>query len=635
LLRPSLRLRVLLLIVAINVAVVGAETWVLVTRLARDTKSEREALTEDLVFTLREKLQPEAAEPEQDLADELERLLEVRRRDAAGRSARAFAGALAWRALDELRPLNEAAVGPLFAWTSWRSRSPELLSLAAEFEREIRARSLAAESTRWRSLASELATRAVARLAPRAGLNVAPLLSWPNWERFEDAILLDRNLELNADGKVTPLGIALNPLGRARRAPEFDEQAVYAAIDRSIKLGKPIDDVANGRVVPIEGSGPQGVFGACWYLLPRGPVGRELLFGYVLPAFAFSSLLLIVGTFVALRRFVLDPVERLARGARAVAAGDITVRVVPPEREDELARLIRTFNEMTARVAQFSEELEREVQRATLAARRAEATAMTQRRLAAMGELAAGIAHEINNPLGGLVNAAEVLGRADLEPARRQRYVELLAGGLERIRRTVGQLLRFTPRSAKPELLAVHQPVLDAVALVRHRANQLGVELAFACEGQVARDVEPGPELEQALQRLPVVRGEAHEIAQAVLNLLVNALDALEEQPDPAGGARRGHVAVELGQAPGWVWIEVADDGPGVAPDVLERASDLYFTTKAPGRGTGLGHAIGHTILAPHRGRVDLWSQLGQGFRARVELPAVDLGAERRESGPS
>jgi len=172
--------------------------------------------------------------------------------------------------------------------------------------------------------------------------------------------------------------------------------------------------------------------------LPQGTDGRRLLLRYVLPAFLFSSVLLTLGTFVALRRFVLDPVERLARGARAVAGGDLSVRVEPPRRGDELARLIETFNVMTARVARFSEELEREVERATDAARRAEAAAMTQRRLAAMGELAAGIAHEINNPLGGLVNAAEVLGREDLPADKRRRYVALLSGGLERIRRTVG-----------------------------------------------------------------------------------------------------------------------------------------------------------------------------------------------------
>jgi len=623
LLRPSLRLRVLLLIVAINVAVVGAETWVLVQQLTSRTRVETAALIEDLVFTLREKLQPETTQPEQRaLADEFERLLDTRLRDRTRRQARAVSGVLAWRAIDRIEPLGKAAAGPLFAWDTWNRRAPQLAALALEFERAIRAQGVSGEAPRTRDLSDECAKLAVARLAPRAGLNVAPLLSWPNWERFADAILLDRNLKPGPAGEILPVGIALNPLGRARRPSSFDEQGVYAAIARAIELDKPIDGVAGGRVVPI--GGPQSVFGACWYLMPSGPVNRELLLGYVLPAFALSSLLLIFGTFVALRRFVLDPVERLARGARAVASGDLSVRVVPPRREDELARLSRTFNEMTARVAQFNEELAREVELATGAARRAEATAMTQRRLAAMGELAAGIAHEINNPLGGLVNAAEVLGRADLDPERRQRYVELLAGGLERIRRTVGQLLRFTPRSARPELFAVHQPVLDAVALVRHRANQLAIELALACGEEVARDAEPSAELLAELQRLPVVRGEPHEIAQAVLNLLVNALDALEERPPPSEGARRGRVLVRLGEQPGWVWIEVEDDGPGLAPDVLQRASDLYFTTKAPGRGTGLGLAIVHRVVAAHGGRVDLHSQPGQGFRARIELPASE-----------
>ena len=624
-LRPSLRLRVLLLILAVNVAVVGAETWVLVDRLTRQTRRETLELIEDLVYTLRDKLQPETARRQQALADELARLLRERLGAPAPERWRELAVELAWRALERLEPRAEPGPAPL-SYRSILARAAQAMSLAREFERTLEERGTAGAADAARVAAEALAASAVARLLPRAGLNVAPLLSWPSWDRFQDAILLDRNLARTAAGEVTPLGIALNPLGRARRRPDLDQQAIYAAIARAIELGQPVDGVEGGRVLPIVG--PQGVFGACWYLLPRGPGGRELLLRYVLPAFAFSTALLTLGTFVAMRRFVLDPVERLARGARAVAAGDLSVRVQPPRHGDELASLIETFNEMTARVARFKVELSREVQRATQAARRAEAAAMTQRRLAAMGELAAGIAHEINNPLGGLVNAAEVLGREDLPADRRRRYVELLAGGLERIRRTVGQLLGFTPRSARPELIAVHQPVLDAVALVRHRAAKLGVELVVRCGGHAAHDGEPGEALLAALGALPPVRGEAHEIAQAVLNLLVNSLDALEERPARPGGAPRGRIDVELESAAGWVAIEVRDDGPGVDPSVLERASDLFFTTKAPGRGSGLGLAIVHNVVAAHGGRVELSSQPQRGFRVRLELPAAGAGRE-------
>ncbi len=515
-LRLSLRLRVLLLVVAVNVAVVGAESWVLSGQLARQSRQDALDLAEEFVYTLREKLQPEGS------------------------------------------------------------------------------------------------------------LNVGPLLSWPSWDRFADAVLLDRNYRRGPDGEITPVGVALNPVGRARRPADLDEQAIYDAIARAIESGAAVDGVEGGREVPL--AGPQGVFGACWYLLPAGTPWGVLLLRFVLPAFVFSTVLLSLGTFFALRRFVLDPVARLAAAARSVAAGDLSVRVGAPARKDELSELMGTFDVMTERVERFHVELAREVERATLSARRAEAAAMRERRLAAMGELAAGIAHEINNPLGGLINAVEVLGREELPPDKRRRYLELLAGGLERVRLTVGQLLRFTPRSARPEPTSVHPPVLDAVALVRHRAAALAVELSVSDGRLRARGGELSEELSLSFARLPRVRCQAHELAQAVLNLLVNSLDALEQRAPPAQGPR-GRIEVRLSRAPGGVQIEVEDDGPGVSAEELERVSDLFYTTKPPGKGSGLGLSIVHNVIAAHGGKVELSSRTGGGFRAALFLPADERPA--------
>src|SRR5439155_14452704 len=116
------------------------------------------------------------------------------------------------------------------------------------------------------------------------------------------------------------------------------------------------------------------------------------------PWFLVSTLVLTLGTFWILRRYVLDPVGELARGSERLASGQLSARVPEPARLDELSDLIRRFNAMAATVQGFNERLAREVEVATEQVRRAEATAMTQRRLAATGELAAGVAHEINNP---------------------------------------------------------------------------------------------------------------------------------------------------------------------------------------------------------------------------------------------
>ena len=510
-LRLSLRLRVLLLLVAINVAVVGAEVAILGAQLSRNAEVTARDLTEDVVRTL---------------------------------------------------------------------------------SREVR---------------------------PEGDFNVAPILQWPDWSRFQDAIILgSATLERQPAGRVVPRGVALTPVGRLRRRADVDTQEVYGAIAGAIDLGRAIDGVEGGRVVPIRRNGV--TFGACWYSIDTRIDHGALILRYFLPAFLFSTVLLSAGTFVALRRFVLDPVDELARGARRMAAGDLSVRLREPGSGDEIAQLVRTFNAMSATVRDFNARLEREVEQATRQARQAEHAAMTQRRLAAMGELAAGIAHEINNPLGGLLNVVEALQRGDRTPERRAQYLGLLHGGLERMRDLVGQLLRFTPRAAVRAPVALEQPVRDALALVRHRASRQGVELLLCDAERCEPEESASPELLASLAALPTVMGEAHELAQAVLNLLVNALDALEgRRPDDARGPGRIHVRLRRSGAQ--LALEVADNGAGMAAADLARARDLFFTTKDPGKGTGLGLGIVHSVADRHGGTLELESQPGEGFRARILLP--------------
>ena len=461
------------------------------------------------------------------------------------------------------------------------------------------------------SVAGNLVDTVARQVDSEVGLNVARLLAWESWPAFADALVCDHRLTTQ-DGRVLLAGVAINPLGRLRRGPEINEEAIFNGLRRAIDEGRSIDEVEGGRAMPIFVGAH--IWGGCWFRLKPAPPSTNLVTRYFVPAFLGSTILLSVGTFLALRRFVLDPVSDLARAARLVASGDYSVRLAETQSQDELSELVRRFNAMTGQVEHFNTSLEAEVRRQTEQARRAETAAMTQRRLAAMGELAAGIAHEINNPLGGLSNAVERLKRGDLAKQKRERYLELLQSGLERIRLTVGQLLRFTPRSASRTPVQLLDPVEDAMALVRHRALRQNVSMALHDAAHAAPE-----QLRSALLRLPRVQAEAHELGQAVLNLLVNALDALEEQR-PDGG---GRIDVRLAQEGGELLVEVRDDGPGVAEDQLPRVADLFYTTKAPGKGTGLGLGIVHQVAARHGGRVELRSRPGQGFCATLFLPIV------------
>jgi signal transduction histidine kinase len=445
-------------------------------------------------------------------------------------------------------------------------------------------------------------------IRPGEDVNAARILAWPSWNAIEDALLVSNQLDELPSGRLLPRGVALNPVGSSRRGPTFDTSAVLTAIAMAMRNGVPVDGVESGRAVPIrvqaEGGGEAAVWGGCWYRVRResglGPIARDLL-----PWFLISTLLLTVGTFLMLRGLVLEPVERLASAAQRIEAGDLSVRVETRRGGSELAELSRSFNAMVGRLEGYNRELNAEVRRQTEQARRAEAAAMIQRRLAAMGELAAGIAHEINNPLGGLINAAETLRRADLPAAKRTQYLELLKDGLERIRLTVSQLLRFTPREAAPLPLLVSSVARDALDLVRHRAERAGVECTL--------DVEAAE---------PEVLGLRNELGQALLNLYVNALDALESAPAPASGRR---IETALRRVERELCVSVSDNGPGMSAQLLPKAADLYFTTKEVGQGTGLGLSIVHGIAEQHGGRLALRSAPGAGFHAEIWLPLAPL----------
>ena len=426
----------------------------------------------------------------------------------------------------------------------------------------------------------------------RGELRVEQILQWPNWDAVDDAVILDRN----------PRGVSLNPVGALHRNAFFDRESIEREIGRAIET-RTLLRATDGFTLPVIGQDGR-IWGGCWYRVePR----TEAVWRGLLPWFVLTTLLLFLGTFTVLRRYVLQPVRRLAAGARQVPAGELVGPLRVPRHSDELTDLIVTFNQMSADVRGFHEHLEVEVEAATQKAYAAEAAAMRQRRLAAMGELAAGIAHEINNPLGGMLNAVEVLDRESTTPEKRKSYHALLRGGLERIQETVAKLLRFTPRDAVLARLDLAGPVHDAIELVQHRAREQSVELV---------EVLPADHC--------IVLGQRSELGQVVLNLLVNALDALE------GVEREARVEVRLERTHEHVILSVVDNGPGVDEASLERVSDLFYTTKEVGRGTGLGLALVHNVIHAHGGQVLLRNEVDGGLRVELVLP---LATEFGDSG--
>jgi two-component system, cell cycle sensor histidine kinase and response regulator CckA len=226
--------------------------------------------------------------------------------------------------------------------------------------------------------------------------------------------------------------------------------------------------------------------------------------------------------------------------------------------------------------------------------------AMHSERLASLGQLAAGVAHEINTPLANIMLIAESIHRRSNDPWTQGRIDSLLQQ-TESAARIVRGLLDFARR---PEARIGE---VELGELVAHSVNFL--------KGKQSADVE----VELSVPKEPVfVRADREQITQVVMNLLNNAYDALDG---------RGRVAVEVEASSDWAHIRVKDNGPGIVPEVLTHLFEPFITTKPEGKGTGLGLAICHGIVESHGGGIEVESEPGQGTTFDVRLPRVPDGA--------
>ena len=350
-------------------------------------------------------------------------------------------------------------------------------------------------------------------------------------------------------------------------------------------------------------------------LLPPRPAEFGALAGLsgLFWAAATGTAFLLLVAYGLVLRLVLRPVEDLVAASRVLSSGKHPARVAGEWRRDEMGELIGAFNTMAAEVVSSREELQRRVEEATREYEKAQRRLVLEQRLAATGKLAAGIAHEINNPLGGMINAARTLTeKEDALSERGREYLGLIQDGLGRIGKIVDRMREFVkPRpSVGPVDLA--ETVRGALAFVRHRVDAEGVKVG------------------EKIPSEPVsVTGDAGELQQVLLNLIVNALDAMsasEKRELTLGLASVGE------GAGGEAVVTVADTGAGMDPERLASAFDLFYSTKGEG-GTGLGLGIAHKIVADHGGAIELESSPGEGTTARLRLPLSAGNDSLRDDG--
>jgi two-component system NtrC family sensor kinase len=248
--------------------------------------------------------------------------------------------------------------------------------------------------------------------------------------------------------------------------------------------------------------------------------------------------------------------------------------------------------------------------------RRLERRLAQSEKMSSLGQLISGTAHELNNPLTSVLGYAQLLAASELAASDPEigRRLSVLRRDAERCQRIVQNLLAFArrrPPERKP--VSINQVLESTIALVAYALRVEGVSLTTELDPTV-----------------PPIEGDAHELQQAVLNLLTNARDALAGRDEP------GTIVVRSSVSGAWVLIDVEDNGPGIPSEIVSRVFDPFFTTKPEGRGTGLGLSLVYGAVSSHGGTVEVLTRDGRGATLRIRLPASAAGsareAERREA---
>lgn len=314
------------------------------------------------------------------------------------------------------------------------------------------------------------------------------------------------------------------------------------------------------------------------------------------------GLALLTATYFALTRLIVRPLDALAHAAERVANGARRL-AVPRTPVRELGELGQSLNTMTERLIAEEDKLRKkvdEVEHATQRLKETQKQLVRSERLASVGRLAAGLAHEIGNPIAALIGLEDLLLAGGLEPAEQKDFLQRMRRETERVHRILRDLLAFArPSSEEHESRHpgdVEAAVHDTAALVMPHPALRDVDLAL--------DVHAD---------LPQVTLSREQLVQVLLNLVLNAADAV---------GPGGHIRIEAATATAGVRLTVTDDGPGVAAEVQGRLFEPFVTTKEVGKGTGLGLAVCRGLIEAAGGTIDLDTSVTRGACFVVELPS-------------
>jgi two-component system NtrC family sensor kinase len=332
---------------------------------------------------------------------------------------------------------------------------------------------------------------------------------------------------------------------------------------------------------------------------------------YIIVA-ALISMMVAIGIASFFSRRVTARIDQLRKGAEIIENGRLDYRL-RIESGDEIELLSKQFNSMASELEESHQTLERKVDERTRELKESQEAMVQQEKMVGIGQLAAGIAHELNTPLGTIIGYGQML-REDLaqQPASPANLadVEEIIGQAGRCRDLVKNLLNFSRRSSTRKTNAgINDIIRKIISLVEHDFEMKGVNVLMDLDSKA-----------------PSTKVNENEIAQVVLNLANNAADSM-----PDGGDLR--VSTSYDAASDRICIAVQDTGCGIKESDRTRVFEPFFTTKEVGKGTGLGLSICYKIVEDHLGSIEFDTVTGKGTTFRVYLPAMAPVPEKVQVG--
>jgi two-component system NtrC family sensor kinase len=312
---------------------------------------------------------------------------------------------------------------------------------------------------------------------------------------------------------------------------------------------------------------------------------------------------------IILYKFVSKPVSLLDEGMHKLAKGELD-HVIEIHSKDEMGLLANTFNTMASDIKRYKDNmenwtraLEEEIQKKTSEIMKAHDQLINAEKLASLGRMAAGVAHELNSPLTGIVTFAHLmLKRIPPENTQDIEDLEVIIEQAERCSKIIKSLLGFSRKtSAEKVFVNINSLTENTISMVRNQAKFHNIKFNLNFD-----------------ESIPQIPTDPNQLQQVFINLLINAADAMNERGQVTVATR---VSSDTASGKKYVEVEFTDTGPGIPEEHLGRVFEPFFTTKPVGKGTGLGLAVSYGIIKKHGGNVFVRSEMGKGASFFVRLP--------------